>query len=151
MVPHHEPLTSSPNVRTGPVMFLSVLSCRYGGGHQRVAETIAAEWTAATGGRADVVDYFARFTSPTFDALTRFWYYQAIRYTPAVQDRFYQYMGRIRPDSRFRRAVNRQGMAGSPATWNASAPTSCAACTGRSPARCPTSGRPDGPPSPASP
>ncbi len=110
MVPHHEPLTSSPNVRTGPVMFLSVLSCRYGGGHQRVAETIAAEWTAATGGRADVVDYFARFTSPTFDALTRFWYYQAIRYTPAVQDRFYQYMGRIRPDSRFRRAVNRQGM-----------------------------------------
>ncbi len=91
-------------------MFLSVLSCRYGGGHQRVAETIAAEWTAVTGGRADVVDYFARFASPTFDALTRFWYYQAIRYTPAVQDRFYQYMGRIRPDSRFRRAVNRQGM-----------------------------------------
>jgi processive 1,2-diacylglycerol beta-glucosyltransferase len=90
-------------------MFLAVLSCGYGGGHRRVAETIAQEWRALTGGRADVIDYFTRFANPAFDSLTRFGYYQTIRFAPALQRRFYHYMGRIRPDSRFRRAVNRTG------------------------------------------
>ncbi|HLW46187.1 MAG TPA: glycosyltransferase [bacterium] len=90
-------------------MFLSVLSCGYGGGHRRVAETVAAEWRAQTGGRADVLDYFTRFANPAFDSLTRLGYYQAIRFAPGLQGRFYNYMGRIRPDSRFRRAVNRTG------------------------------------------
>lgn len=92
-------------------MFLSVLSCGYGGGHRRVAETIAGEWRVLTGGRADVVDYFTRFANPAFDSLTRFGYYQVIRFAPGLQGRFYRYMGRIRPDSRFRRAVNRTGKA----------------------------------------
>jgi processive 1,2-diacylglycerol beta-glucosyltransferase len=92
-------------------MFLSVLSCGYGGGHRRVAETIAGEWRARTGGRADVIDYFTRFANPAFDSLTRFAYYQAIRFAPGLQGSFYRYMGRIRANSRFRRAVNRTGKA----------------------------------------
>jgi processive 1,2-diacylglycerol beta-glucosyltransferase len=92
-------------------MGLTVLSCGYGGGHRRVADTIAAEWRARTGRPAEVLDYFTRFGSPLFDALTRAGYYQAIRRAPALQGRFYDFMGRIPPDSRFRRAVNRTGMA----------------------------------------
>lgn len=91
-------------------MFLSILSANYGLGHKRVAEAIAAEWMAQTGGRVEIVDYFARFTNPVSDAVTRFWYYQIVRFAPKIQGRFYKMMGEIRPDSRFRRAVNRQGM-----------------------------------------
>ncbi len=91
-------------------MFLAILSCNYGGGHRRVAEIIAAEWRAQIGGRVEIVDYFTRFANPRFDALTRFWYYQTIRFAPGVQRRFYDFMGEIRPDSWFRRAVNRTGM-----------------------------------------
>jgi processive 1,2-diacylglycerol beta-glucosyltransferase len=90
--------------------FLSILSCSYGGGHRRVAETIAEAWRAQVGGRVEVVDYFTRFGRPLFDSLTRYGYYQTIRFAPGVQRRFYTFMGRIPPDSRFRRAVNRQGM-----------------------------------------
>jgi processive 1,2-diacylglycerol beta-glucosyltransferase len=91
-------------------MFLSILSANYGLGHKRVGEAIAAEWMAQTGGRVEIVDYFARFTNPMSDAVTRFWYYQIVRFAPKIQGRFYKLMGEIRPDSRFRRAVNRQGM-----------------------------------------
>ncbi len=91
-------------------MLLSIFFANYGLGHKRVGETIAAEWKAHTGGRVEVVDYFARFTSPVSDAVTRFWYYQIVRFAPTIQGRFYKMMGEIRPDSRFRRAVNRQGM-----------------------------------------
>jgi processive 1,2-diacylglycerol beta-glucosyltransferase len=91
-------------------MFLSVLFANYGHGHRRVGEAIAAEWAEHTGGRVEIVDYFARFTNPVSDAVTRFWYYQVVRFAPKIQGRFYRLMGEIRPDSRFRRAVNRQGM-----------------------------------------
>lgn len=91
-------------------MFLTVLSCHYGGGHRRVAEVIAEEWTAQVGGRVEVIDYFTRFAGPRFAATTRFWYYQTVRFAPKIQDRYYNYMGRIPHDSRFRRAVNRTGM-----------------------------------------
>ena len=91
-------------------MFLSILSCNYGGGHRRVAETIAEAWRSRAAGRVEIVDYFTRFGRPLFDSLTRYGYYQAIRFAPTLQRRFYAYMGRIPPDSHFRRAVNRQGM-----------------------------------------
>ena len=91
-------------------MFLAILSCNYGGGHQRVAEVIDAEWRAATGGRAEVIDYFTRFANPRFDSLTRFGYYQTIRFAPGLQKRFYDFMGEIHPDSWFRRRVNATGM-----------------------------------------
>jgi processive 1,2-diacylglycerol beta-glucosyltransferase len=91
-------------------MFLTVLSCSYGGGHRRVAEVIAEEWTAQVGGRVEVIDYFTRFAGPRFAATTRFWYYQTVRFAPKIQERYYNYMGTIPHDSRFRRAVNRTGM-----------------------------------------
>ena len=91
-------------------MFLSILFANYGHGHRRVGEAIAAEWVEHTGGQVEIVDYFARFTNPVSDAVTRFWYYQVVRFAPKIQGRFYRLMGEIRPDSRFRRAVNRQGM-----------------------------------------
>jgi processive 1,2-diacylglycerol beta-glucosyltransferase len=98
------------DMRSPHGLFLSILSASYGGGHQRVGEAIAEEWQARIGGRVEIVDYFTRFTSPTFFALTKFWYYQAVRFAPGIQAKFYNMMGEIRPDSRFRRAVNRTGM-----------------------------------------
>ncbi len=90
--------------------FLLVLYCSAGGGHQRVGEAIAQEWKARTGGRAEILNYFARFVNPLFDAVTTFCYFQAVQYAPKVCGRFYDLMGRIHPDSRFRRAINRTGM-----------------------------------------
>jgi len=93
-------------------MFLSILSANYGHGHRRVGEAIAEAWTARTGGRVEIIDYFERFTNPVGEALTKFFYYQTVRFAPKIQARFYRMMGEIRPDSRFRRAVNRHGMGG---------------------------------------
>jgi processive 1,2-diacylglycerol beta-glucosyltransferase len=90
--------------------FLSILSASYGGGHKRVGEAIAEEWKARVGGRVEIVDYFTRFTNPMFFALTKFSYYQTVRFAPQLQAKFYKMMGEIPADSRFRRAVNRTGM-----------------------------------------
>jgi len=91
-------------------MLLSILSCNYGGGHRRVGEAIAAEWEARTGGRAEVVDYFARFVHPVFDAITKFSYIQSVRRAPIMYGMFYKATGEIRPDSPVQRAINRMGL-----------------------------------------
>jgi len=91
-------------------MRLSILSCNYGGGHRRVGEAIADEWEAKTGGRAEVVDYFARFVNPVFDALTKFSYIQSVRRAPSMYGMFYRATGEIRPDSFVQRAINRLGL-----------------------------------------
>ncbi|HLW49046.1 MAG TPA: glycosyltransferase [bacterium] len=91
-------------------MRLAILSCNYGGGHKRVAETVAAEWEARTGGRAEIVDYFARFVHPVFDALTKFSYIQSVRRAPMLYGLFYRLTGEIRPDSATQRFINRMGM-----------------------------------------
>ncbi len=90
--------------------FLAILSCNYGGGHRRVGEAIAAEWEAETGGRADLVDFFARFVHPVFDAITKFSYIQSVRHAPVLYGMFYKMTGDIRPDSAVQRAINRMGM-----------------------------------------
>jgi processive 1,2-diacylglycerol beta-glucosyltransferase len=91
-------------------MRLAILSCNYGGGHKRVAETVATEWTARTGGRAEIVDYFARFVHPVFDALTKFSYIQSVRRAPGLYGLFYRLTGEIRPDSATQKFINRMGM-----------------------------------------
>jgi processive 1,2-diacylglycerol beta-glucosyltransferase len=90
--------------------FLTILSCNYGGGHRRVGEAIAAEWEAETGGRAELVDFFARFVHPVFDAITKFSYIQSVRHAPVLYGLFYKKTGEIRPDSVVQRAINRMGM-----------------------------------------
>jgi processive 1,2-diacylglycerol beta-glucosyltransferase len=91
-------------------MFLSILSCNYGGGHRRVGEAIASEWEARTGGRAEMVDYFARFVHPVFDAVTKFSYIQSVRRAPIMYGMFYRATGEIKPDSMVQRAINRMGI-----------------------------------------
>ncbi|HYM91289.1 MAG TPA: hypothetical protein VEW91_06615, partial [bacterium] len=91
-------------------MFISILSCNYGGGHRRVGETIAAEWESRTGGRAEVVDYFAEFVHPVFDAVTKFSYIQSVRRAPGMYGMFYRATGEIKPDSLVQRAINRMGL-----------------------------------------
>ena len=90
-------------------MFLTILSCNYGGGHRRVGEAVAAEWEARTGGRAEIVDYFARFVHPVFDAVTKFSYIQSVRRAPVMYGMFYKATGEIKPDSLVQRAINRMG------------------------------------------
>ncbi|MHB8730858.1 MAG: MGDG synthase family glycosyltransferase [bacterium] len=91
-------------------MRLAILSCNYGGGHKRVAETVAAEWNARTGGRAEIVDYFARFVHPAFDAFTKFSYIQSVRRAPGLYGLFYKLTGEIRPDSATQKFINKMGM-----------------------------------------
>ncbi|HET8998945.1 MAG TPA: glycosyltransferase [bacterium] len=91
-------------------MFLSILSCNYGGGHRRVGEAIAEEWKARTGGRVDIADYFARFVHPVFDAVTKFSYIQSVRRAPVMYGMFYRATGEIKPDSVVQRAINRMGL-----------------------------------------
>jgi processive 1,2-diacylglycerol beta-glucosyltransferase len=91
-------------------MLLSILSCNYGGGHKRAGEAIAAEWEARTGGRAEIIDYFAKFVHPVFDAVTKFSYIQSVRRAPVMYGMFYRLTGDIRPDSLVQRAINRMGM-----------------------------------------
>ena len=91
-------------------MLLSILSCNYGGGHLRVGEAIAAEWESRTGGRAEIVDYFAQFVHPVFDAVTKFSYVQSVRRAPGMYGMFYRATGEIRPDSLVQRAINRMGL-----------------------------------------
>jgi processive 1,2-diacylglycerol beta-glucosyltransferase len=90
-------------------MQLAILSCNYGGGHKRVAETVAAEWEAR-GGRAEIVDYFARFVHPVFDAFTKFSYIQSVKRAPGLYGLFYRVTGEVRPDSPTQRFINRMGM-----------------------------------------
>ena len=89
---------------------LAILSCNYGGGHRRAGEAIAAEWGARTSGRAEMVDYFAEFVHPVFDAVTKFSYIQSVRRAPMLYGLFYRLTGEIRPDSLVQRAINRMGM-----------------------------------------
>ncbi len=89
---------------------LAILSCNYGGGHLRAGEAIAAEWDARTGGRTEIVDYFAEFVHPVFDAVTKFSYIQSVRRAPMLYGLFYRLTGEIRPDSLVQRAINRMGM-----------------------------------------
>ena len=91
-------------------MLLSILSCNYGGGHLRVGEAIAAEWESRTGGRAEIVDYFAQFVHPVFDAVTKFSYVQSVRRAPGMYGMFYRATGEIKPDSLVQRAINRMGL-----------------------------------------
>jgi len=91
-------------------MFLSILSCNYGGGHKRVGESIAEAWQIRTGGRVQIVDYFAQFVHPVFDAITKFSYIQSVRLFPLGYGLFYKLTGDIRPDSFVQRAINRMGM-----------------------------------------
>jgi len=91
-------------------MFVSILSCNYGGGHRRVGETIAGEWEAQAGGRAEVVDYFAEFVHPVFDAVTKFSYIQSVRRAPVMYGMFYRATGEIKPDSFVQRAINHMGL-----------------------------------------
>ncbi len=91
-------------------MFLSILSCNYGGGHKRVGEAVAEEWHHRTGGRVELLDYFARFVHPAFDAITKFSYIQSVRHFPMGYGLFYKLTGDIRPDSFVQRAINRMGL-----------------------------------------
>ena len=91
-------------------MLLSILSCNYGGGHLRVGEAIAAGWKARTGGRVEIVDYFAQFVHPVFDAVTKFSYVQSVRRAPGMYGMFYRVTGEIKPDSLVQRAINRMGL-----------------------------------------
>lgn len=91
-------------------MFLSILSCNYGGGHKRVGEAVAEEWQARTGGRVELVDYFHRFVHPIFDAITKFSYIQSVKRFPLGYGLFYKLTGDIRPDSFVQRAINRMGL-----------------------------------------
>jgi processive 1,2-diacylglycerol beta-glucosyltransferase len=90
--------------------FLCILSCKWGDGHQRVGEAIAAAWRAATGGPAVVLDYFAEFVHPLYSTLGTLAYVEAVRLRPALYGMVYEATDRIRQESGLQRTINRVGM-----------------------------------------
>ncbi|HLW46191.1 MAG TPA: hypothetical protein VKW09_00270 [bacterium] len=89
---------------------LCVLSCRWGDGHQRVGEAVAAAWRAATGGSVEVLDYFAKFVHPLYSELGMRAYVSAVRRRPALYGMLYEATDRIRQGSGLQRTINRVRM-----------------------------------------
>jgi processive 1,2-diacylglycerol beta-glucosyltransferase len=89
---------------------LSILSCRYGEGHRRVGEAVAAEWRRRTGGAAEVIDYFARFVHPWYSALGARAYVETVRHLPVLYGVSYRATDVIHPESRLQRVINSVGM-----------------------------------------
>ncbi|MER3455941.1 MAG: UDP-N-acetylglucosamine--LPS N-acetylglucosamine transferase [candidate division GAL15 bacterium] len=97
--------------RPGAPCFL-VLSASYGGGHQRVAEVLAAQWRSGfPQAQVDVVDFFEQFVDPALNRFTRTLYVRSVRHAPRLWGAFYYATGNIRPDSATQRFINRLGKA----------------------------------------
>jgi processive 1,2-diacylglycerol beta-glucosyltransferase len=90
--------------------FLCILSCKWGDGHQRVGEAVAAAWRASTGGDAAVLDYFAEFVHPLYSTLGTLAYVEAVRHRPALYGMVYEATDHIRQESGLQRTINRVGM-----------------------------------------
>jgi processive 1,2-diacylglycerol beta-glucosyltransferase len=68
---------------TGRPRHVLILTASYGSGHNRVAETLAAEFERA-GATARVVDHFHELVHPVFDDASRSLYYSILRQTPLL-------------------------------------------------------------------
>ncbi|HSF32857.1 MAG TPA: glycosyltransferase [Candidatus Tectomicrobia bacterium] len=91
-------------------LHIAILSCNYGGGHQRVAEVIADELRQRSPGcRVEIHDYIetciGHWSNIAFSSL----YFGSVRWTPCLYRWFYHATGSISPASPVQRCINSLG------------------------------------------
>ena len=86
-----------------------VLTASYGSGHNRVAETLAAEFRRA-GAAATVVDHFHDLVHPSFDRASRALYYAMLRRAPVLWGAAYWLGDQLSVSSPLLMGFNRLGV-----------------------------------------
>ena len=86
-----------------------VLTASYGSGHNRVAETLAAEFRRA-GAAATVVDHFHDLVHPSFDRASRALYYAMLRRAPVLWGAAYWIGDQLSVSSPLLMGFNRLGV-----------------------------------------
>jgi processive 1,2-diacylglycerol beta-glucosyltransferase len=94
---------------TGRPRRVLILTASYGSGHNRVAQTLAAEFERA-GATARVVDHFRELVHPVFDDASRSLYYGILRRTPLLWGAAYWLADQLSVSSPLLVRLNRLGM-----------------------------------------
>ena len=94
---------------TGRPRHVLILTASYGSGHNRVAQTLAAEFERA-GATARVVDHFRELVHPVFDNASRSLYYSILRQTPLLWGGAYWLADQLSVSSPLLVRLNRIGM-----------------------------------------
>lgn len=89
---------------------VAILSCRYGGGHQRVAEVLVDELRQRSPGcRVAIYDYIESCIGHGANLAFTSLYFGSVRWTPWLYRWFYHATGAISPHSPVQRAINKLG------------------------------------------
>jgi hypothetical protein len=89
---------------------VAILSCRYGGGHQRVAEVLVDELRQRSPGcRVAIYDYIESCIGHGANLAFTSLYFGSVRWTPWLYHWFYHATSAIPPHSPVQRAINRLG------------------------------------------
>lgn len=94
---------------TGRPRRVLILTASYGSGHNRVAETLAAEFERA-GASARVIDHFRELVHPAFDDASRSLYYAMLRRAPLLWGAAYWLGDQLSVSSPLLVGLNRIGM-----------------------------------------
>jgi processive 1,2-diacylglycerol beta-glucosyltransferase len=93
-----------------PRLYIAILSCNYGGGHQRVAEVLEdALHQTSPGCWVEIHDYIETFIGHFCNQLFTFCYFGSVRWTPWLYRCFYQGTSAISYDSPLQRFINSLG------------------------------------------
>jgi processive 1,2-diacylglycerol beta-glucosyltransferase len=87
-----------------------ILSCRYGGGHQRVAEVLADELRRRSPGcHIEIHDYIETFIGHRYNLIFTALYFGSVRWVPWLYRWFYRTTSAISPQSFLQRCINTLG------------------------------------------
>jgi processive 1,2-diacylglycerol beta-glucosyltransferase len=93
-----------------PHLSIAILSCNYGGGHQRVAEVLMAELRQRSPGcRVEIYDYIESCIGHYYNIAFTSLYFGSVRWVPSVYRWFYRASSAISSHSPLQRSINRLG------------------------------------------
>jgi processive 1,2-diacylglycerol beta-glucosyltransferase len=89
---------------------IAILSCNYGGGHQRVAEVLVDEFRQRSPGcRVEIHDYIESCIGHGANLAFTSFYFSSVRWAPWLYRWFYHATSTISPHSPVQRCINRLG------------------------------------------
>ncbi|UOF91590.1 1,2-diacylglycerol 3-glucosyltransferase [Fodinisporobacter ferrooxydans] len=86
-----------------------ILSSSYGEGHTQASIAIQSAFQTIAPDTQIRIDDFMEMTHPVLNSLTRYCYFQSIRYAPKLYGAFYKSTRSIKPDSLFQKQLNQLG------------------------------------------
>jgi processive 1,2-diacylglycerol beta-glucosyltransferase len=93
-----------------PRLHIAILSCNYGGGHQRVAEVLADELRQRSPGcRVEIHDYIETYIEHWSNIAFSSLYFGSVRWAPGLYRWFYHATSAISPYSLVQRCINSLG------------------------------------------